>query len=140
MAQPKTAAHWPIQVGDAQTTAIFEPALQPDADTLFIFAHGAGGHRDDRGMLALSEQLRGRGLHVVRFNFLYREKGSGRPDPMPLLKQCIVEVAARARREIQSNRVIIGGRSMGGRAASMLVAEGFSADGLLSFRSIRRRS
>jgi predicted alpha/beta-hydrolase family hydrolase len=69
MAQPKTAAHWPIQVGDAQTTAIFEPALQSDADTLFIFAHGAGGHRDDRGMLALSEQLRGRGLHVVRFNF-----------------------------------------------------------------------
>src|SRR6185369_15344609 len=107
MAQPNLASKWRVPVGDARTLAIFEPALQPDADTLFIFAHGAGGHRDDRGMLALSEQLRGRGLHVVRFNFLYREKGSGRPDPMPLLKQCIVEVAARARREIQSNRVII---------------------------------
>jgi predicted alpha/beta-hydrolase family hydrolase len=131
MAQPKTVSQWCIQVGDAQTTAVFEAALQPDADTTFVCAHGAGGHRDDRGMLALAEQLRGRGLHVVRFNFLYREKGSGRPDAMPLLKQCIVEVVDRARREIQSKHLIIGGRSMGGRAASMLAADGFSAAGLL---------
>jgi predicted alpha/beta-hydrolase family hydrolase len=131
MPQRNTASHWPIQVGDAQTLAIFEPAQQPDADTTFVFAHGAGGHKDDRGMLALAEQLRGRGMHVVRFNFLYREQGSSRPDAMPRLKQCIAEVVARARREIQSKRLIIGGRSMGGRAASMLAAEGFAADGLV---------
>jgi uncharacterized protein len=131
MAQPKSSSQWRIQVADAQTTAVFEPALHADADTLFVCAHGAGGHKDDRGMLALAEQLRGRGMHVVRFNFLYREQGSSRPDAMPRLKQCIVEVVARARREIRSKRLIIGGRSMGGRAASMLAAEGFAADGLL---------
>ena len=86
---------------------------------------------NDRGMLALAEQLRGRGMHVVRFNFLYREQGSGRPDAMPVLKQCIRAVVARVRDEIRPGRVIIGGRSMGGRAASMLAAEGFDCDGLL---------
>ena len=85
----------------------------------------------DRGMLGVAVQLRRRGLHVVRFNFLYKEKGSRRPDPMPRLKECIAAVAAHARREIAPQTLILGGRSMGGRAASMLAAEGFSCDGLL---------
>ena len=123
-------SQWRVEVGDAHTTAVFEPALR-SAATVFVCAHGAGGQMNDRGMRALAEQLRGRGMHVVRFNFLYREQGSGRPDPMPLLKQCIRAVAARTREEIRPVRLIIGGRSMGGRAASMLAAEGFDCDGLL---------
>ena len=82
-------------------------------------------------MDALAEQLRGRGMHLVRFNFIYREQGSARPDPMPLLKRCIDAVVARVRAELDSKRLIIGGRSMGGRAASMLAAEDFDCDGLL---------
>jgi predicted alpha/beta-hydrolase family hydrolase len=85
----------------------------------------------DRGMLALAGALRKRGFDVVRFNFLYRQKGSGRPDPMPRLKECIAAVAAHARREIAPQTLILGGRSMGGRAASMLAAKGFPCDGLL---------
>lgn len=130
MAPSAKRSEWRVDVGDAQTTAVFEPTLQ-SAATVFVCAHGAGGQMNDRGMLALAEQLRGRGLHVLRFNFLYREKGSSRPDPMPLLKQCIRAVVARIRDEIQPERLIIGGRSMGGRAASMLAAEGFDCDGLL---------
>jgi predicted alpha/beta-hydrolase family hydrolase len=85
----------------------------------------------DRGMLALAELFGSRGMHVVRFNFLYREKGASRPDPMPRLEECISAVASRARQEVQPELLIIGGRSMGGRAASMLAAEGFPCDGLL---------
>jgi hypothetical protein len=43
----------------------------------------------------------------------------------------VAEAAARARRELSPRRLIIGGRSMGGRAASMLAADGFDCDGLL---------
>jgi predicted alpha/beta-hydrolase family hydrolase len=50
---------------------------------------------------------------------------------MPLLKECVAAVVATARTELAPARVVIGGRSMGGRAASMLAAEGFAADGLL---------
>lgn len=92
-------------------------------------AHGAGGHKDDRGMLRLAEALAPL-MRVVRFNFPYRDKGSARPDPMPVLKQNIASVAQRER---GPGRLIIGGRSMGGRAASMLAAEGFECDGVLLF-------
>jgi predicted alpha/beta-hydrolase family hydrolase len=125
------AGEWRVKVGAEETSAVFEPALASAGGGLFVFAHGAGGHMADRGVLGASEALRGRGFHVVRFNFLYREKGSGRPDPMPRLKECIAAVAAHARREVAPQTLILGGRSMGGRAASMLAAEEFPCDGLL---------
>jgi len=75
-------------------------------------------------MLALDRTLTGIGLEVVRFNFPYREKGRKIPDPMPVLKASIAELGLGA---------IIGGRSMGGRAASMLAADGFPCRGLLLF-------
>ena len=122
---------WRIKVGEEQTTAVFEPASRNGHGTLFILAHGAGGHRDDRGMLALSAEFRSRGMDVVRFNFLYREKPSARPDRMPLLEDCMASVIEHARREITPKLLVIGGRSMGGRVASMLAADGFACDGLL---------
>jgi len=124
-------AEWRVKVGGEETSVIFEPALASASGALFVCAHGAGGHMADRGMLALAENLRGRGFHVVRFNFLYREKGAGRPDPMPRLKECIAAVASHTRREIGPQALLLGGRSMGGRAASMLAADGFPCDGLL---------
>jgi uncharacterized protein len=101
-------------------------------DTVFVCAHGAGGHKDDGSMKRLAKSLEADGVEVVRFNFPYREQGSKRPDPMPVLKQAIAEQVERVReRNGKSGRLIIGGRSMGGRAASMLAAEGFACDGLL---------
>jgi predicted alpha/beta-hydrolase family hydrolase len=94
-----------------------------------VFAHGAGGHRDDRGMLALSQVLSRLGIEVVRFNFPYREAGAKRPDPMPVLKASMRKAIEGAR----GKPLLIGGRSMGGRVATMLAAEGFACDGLLLF-------
>ena len=128
-----TRAEWRVSVGaDEATSAIFEPATAQPLGVLFVCAHGAGGHMNDRGMLASTARLRERGFDVVRFNFLYREHGTSRPDPMPGLEQCIVAVASHARRERGAGTLVLGGRSMGGRAASMLVAAGeFACDGLL---------
>jgi predicted alpha/beta-hydrolase family hydrolase len=125
------SAEWRVPIGTEETTAVFEPATEATAPAVFVFAHGAGGNMSDRGMLAASAELRRRGLDVVRFNFLYKEKRSGRPDPMPILKKSVAAVVERVREERHPARVIIGGRSMGGRAASMLAADGFPCDGLL---------
>jgi predicted alpha/beta-hydrolase family hydrolase len=123
---------WQVKVGaDEETSAIFTPASASPSGTLFICAHGAGGHMADKGMSAMTLQLCGRGLDVVRFDFLYRHGKAGRPDPMPRLMECFAAVADHARRELCPDSLILGGRSMGGRAASMLVAEGFACDGLL---------
>ena len=122
---------WRIAVGSDETIARLEPALATPTGSVFVFAHGAGGHMDDRGMLPLAQQFRMRGMHVVRFNFLYRAKGTSAPDAMPKLKDCIAAVVARVREELQPATLIIGGRSMGGRAASMRAAEKFACDGVL---------
>jgi hypothetical protein len=125
-------ATWRVPVGDAETVVVHDAAAGGGGPrVVFVCAHGAGGHRDDKSMLALRDELVGRGIDVVRFNFLYREKGSGRPDPMPRLMETFAAVVARVRDELKPGVLIIGGRSMGGRAASMLAADGFACDGLL---------
>ena len=82
-------------------------------------------------MLTVARALGARGLDIVRFNFLYKEKRSGRPDPMPRLEETTAAVVARVRAELDPKTLIIGGRSMGGRAASMLAAKGFECSGVL---------
>jgi predicted alpha/beta-hydrolase family hydrolase len=123
--------HWRIAVEGEETSAIFERPTHVSGGAIFVCAHGAGGHMWDRNMNALAEALRQRGLGVVRFNFLYREQGSRRPDPMPRLKACMAAVIAHVRRALDPQMLVIGGRSMGGRTASMLCAERFACDGLL---------
>ena len=123
---------WNVPVGTDETTAVYEPAAGSGAELpVFVCAHGAGGSKSDRGMLATASAFRDHGIGVVRFDFLYKAKGSGRPDPMPLLMETTAAVVARVRDELSPKQLVIGGRSMGGRAASMLAADGYSADGLL---------
>ncbi|HUD26870.1 MAG TPA: alpha/beta family hydrolase [Burkholderiaceae bacterium] len=127
-----SARRWRVKLAsDEETSAVYEPALASGAGAVFVCAHGAGGHMDDKGVLAASDLLRRCGLDVVRFNFLYREKESGAPDPMPRLKQCTVAVAEHVRRTLQPDVLILGGRSMGGRVASMLAADSYPCDALL---------
>lgn len=129
-----SSIEWTIPVGAVETRAVYEPATSENENAVYVCAHGAGGSMSDRSMLAVANQLRGRGFGVVRFNFLYKQKGSGRPDPMPKLMDTVAAVVERTRTELlrDGNRpLIIGGRSMGGRAASMLAADGLDADGLL---------
>jgi predicted alpha/beta-hydrolase family hydrolase len=122
---------WRISVGEDATDAVYEAPTAGAERAVFVCAHGAGGSMSDRSTLAAANALRKRGFGVVRFNFLYKAKGSGRPDPMPRLMTTFSAVADRVRAELSPKTLIIGGRSMGGRAASMLAAEGFHANGLL---------
>jgi hypothetical protein len=122
---------WKVAVGDQSTSAVYDAG--EDSSKVFVCAHGAGGSMSDRGLLALTRALTTRGLGIVRFNFLYKEKGSGRPDPMPRLEETFAAVVESVREELSPTRLIIGGRSMGGRAASMMAAKGFRCDGLLLF-------
>src|SRR2546430_7063945 len=52
---------------------------------------------------------------------------------MPQLRERYEAVVAEARKRLGSRRLILGGRSMGGRVATMLAADGFACDGLLLF-------
>src|SRR4051794_25659395 len=98
---------------------------------LFACAHGAGGHKDDGSMLRLARTLEPRGFQVARFNFPYRERGSKRIDPMPVLLRSFLQEISKVRESRKGQKLLIGGRSMGGRVASLLAAEGMACDGLL---------
>ncbi|HKY98014.1 MAG TPA: alpha/beta family hydrolase [Gemmatimonadaceae bacterium] len=125
---------WTVNVGKDTTTAIYDPG-EGDAitDTVFICAHGAGGNMVDGGMQKTAKALIERGINLVRFNFLYKEKKSGRPDPMPKLQEAFAAVVEKTKEELAPKKIVIGGRSMGGRAASMMAAEGYACDGLLLY-------
>jgi predicted alpha/beta-hydrolase family hydrolase len=125
------SASWQVAVGDGETVATYDPPADGDEGIVYVAAHGAGGSAKDRSMLALRDALVARGIGVVRFDFLYRAKGSGRPDPMPKLMETVRAVVERTRTELSPRVLVTGGRSMGGRAASMLAADGFASDGLL---------
>ena len=123
------SAEWRVAVGAESVSASYEPATTPQRG-VFVCAHGAGGNMKDRATIAAANAMRAVGLGVARFNFLYKEKGSGGPDRMPKLIECFTAVVEHVRREVRGP-LIIGGRSMGGRVASMMAADGFDAAGLL---------
>ncbi len=85
-----------------------------DADLLF--AHGAGTGQRHRLVAGFAEALAARGRCVATFDYPFTEEGRRRPDRPATLLACHAAVVA----AIESP--FLGGRSMGGRMASMLVA------------------
>jgi len=124
---------WRVPIDGAEISAVYESGSRGGDGIVFVCAHGAGGHMRDRSMTSLAEALRPRGMGIVRFNFPYREQGSRRPDPMPRLKSAMNAVIEHARSALNPRTLVIGGRSMGGRTASMLAADGLACEGLLLF-------
>lgn len=98
-----------------------------------VLAHGAGSDRDQPGLVAVEASLAP--LPVVRFDFPYRRRGPGRrpPDRAPVLVAAVVEEAAALAGTLRvgTDRLVLGGRSMGGRMCSMAVAEGLPSAGLV---------
>jgi predicted alpha/beta-hydrolase family hydrolase len=117
--------------GGIATTARIYRNRQPNADTdaastaTLILAHGAGAGQQHPFMIAFASGLAERGLDVVTFNFVYMEQRRKVPDRMPALVECYRAVIAAAREELPSARehLFIGGKSMGGRAATHVAAD-----------------
>lgn len=116
-----------VEVGDGgRTTALIYPsATQLRRPATLLLAHGAGAPQTHPFMTSFARALSERGLDVVTFNFLYTEQKRKAPDRMPSLVQCFRAVIDAARREIASarDRMFIGGKSMGGRAATHVAAD-----------------
>lgn len=95
------------------------------ADLTLVLAHGAGAAMDSPFMTAFADGLAGRGVRVARFEFPYmaERRASGKkrpPDPAPKLMACWRDVIAALG---GPERLVIGGKSMGGRIASMVADE-----------------
>ncbi|WP_373942424.1 alpha/beta fold hydrolase [Vibrio chagasii] len=92
-----------------------------DNPITFIFAHGAGAGMDHEFMQSVAKGLAFKGIRVVRFNFPYMikraEDGKRRPpDRAPKLLEAYQEIIE----QTDADKLVIGGKSMGGRMASHL--------------------
>ena len=101
------------------------------ANSGLVLGHGAGSNMNARFLLDIADALASRGIAVVRFNFPYTEAGRRTPDPQPRLEACFRAVASVVAEEIP--KLFLGGKSMGGRIASHIVADGFPTRGLVFF-------
>jgi len=101
--------------------------------TTVVLANGAGSNMRNPLLGALAADLAAHGVSTVRFNFPYTQRGERVPDRAPILEACYRAVLeqVRADRDLRADRLVIGGKSMGGRMASHLAAAGERVQGLL---------
>jgi predicted alpha/beta-hydrolase family hydrolase len=94
-----------------------------------LLAPGAGADRNQATLVALDRVATAAGLVVERMDFPYRTAGRKTPDRPAVLVQAVESAA----KELagRCDRVVLGGRSMGGRMCSVAVAEGLPAAGLV---------
>ncbi|WP_216900878.1 alpha/beta family hydrolase [Synechococcus sp. CCY 9618] len=108
----------------------------PDtAPATLLLAHGAGAPMDSPFMVAIATGLAAAGWRVVRFEFAYmaRMRETGRrqgPDRMPVLQEAFREQVRLEKSASPEWPLFIGGKSMGGRVASLLVEELAASDGV----------
>lgn len=99
------------------------PACDYAADgPLLVFAHGAGAAQSHPFMTSHAEALSARGVRVVTFDFPYMAEARRAPDRPAVLEACFEAVLAAALTHARVASAVIGGKSMGGRIASLLAA------------------
>jgi predicted alpha/beta-hydrolase family hydrolase len=103
----------------AMPTALLTDGPKRARDRI-VLAHGAGAPMRSPFMQSIAEALAQRGFGVVRFEFPYMAAGQRRPDPPRVLRACWLDVIEQLG---GASKLVIGGKSMGGRIASMLADE-----------------
>lgn len=121
----------------AGTIQVRAEVHRPDREAtppFFFLTHGAGGDLSTPGLKALAEALAANGHLVVRADLAYRAAGRSTP---PAAEKSVPGFTQSFREAEQlfgpEERWVVGGRSYGGRVASMAVAEGLDAAGLLLY-------
>jgi predicted alpha/beta-hydrolase family hydrolase len=99
--------------------------------TAIILGHGAGQGMNSPFMNYFQSELTNRGFLTVKFNFDYMEHGRRVPDPQPKLQARYRSVVEDILTEHKPRRLIIGGKSMGGRVASYIAGDIPEVSGLL---------
>jgi predicted alpha/beta-hydrolase family hydrolase len=122
-----------IAVGDLGVSGVYARPERPFATV--VLAHGAGAGMEHPFMAGFTGALNDDGVATLRFNFPYREAGRKFPDRPPAAIatwRAAMETASRLGSEHgDTGPVWAAGKSFGGRMASMAVAEGMDAAGLI---------
>lgn len=114
----------PVNENDKVSAILYPAAKSSEVHATLILGHGAGANQLSPFIRMFGVGLAERGFDVLTFNFLYMEQKRRAPDPKAKLEACYSAVIdwALHEKKLKNNRVIIGGKSMGGRIASQVAA------------------
>jgi predicted alpha/beta-hydrolase family hydrolase len=107
---------------DTPLGAVSGIASGPKGGPVVVVAHGAGGNMTNPVLEGFADGIAAKGVGCLRFNFSYAEAGKRGPDREPALRQ--VWAAAFERANELGDPIWVSGKSLGGRIASMMVADG----------------
>jgi predicted alpha/beta-hydrolase family hydrolase len=124
-----------VNDSDSVTAMLYPAAKKSRLNVTIVLGHGAGADQMSGFMRMVANGMAARGFDVMTFNFVYKEQGRGAPDPKAKLEACYRAVidAAVKHRKLKGNKLVIGGKSMGGRIASQVAAENSEGIGGLVF-------
>ena len=120
--QARVPARIAASCGQLNWAAVTYEAKSTVAPTLLL-AHGAGAGQSHPWMVRVARGLAARGVTVVTFNFPYMDAHRHVPDRAPVLEQSFADEWAKAVAK-RSGGCFAGGKSMGGRIASQVLAQG----------------
>ncbi len=114
-----TGLHYPAEPGVSRRATL-------------LVAHGAGAPQLSPFMQQFAQGMARRGIDTVTFNFVYMERGRRAPDPKTRLEATYRAAIETTRAAVASaaTRLVIGGKSMGGRIASQVAASDAAPVGL----------
>ena len=118
-----------IEQGRVRVSAVY--ARPPKPRATLVVAHGAGAGMDHPFMAGFTRAMNDLGVATLRFNFVYTENGRRAPDPAPFLEETWRAAFDAASGRAKGEPVWAGAKSLGGRIASMVVADGMPAAGLV---------
>jgi predicted alpha/beta-hydrolase family hydrolase len=119
-----------IKTGAGSVTAL-RTLSHAEPRWTFVYAPGAGSNVHDPFGAYAARELAAHGVTTLRFQFPYMEAKKRGPDRPPVLEATWRAAIETARKD--GTRLVVGGRSMGGRIASQVVAQGAAVDALALF-------
>lgn len=123
-----------IDAKDDVSAIVAQPAsFKPGETDCIVLAHGAGTDMHHPFISYFHDAIAEAGWISVKFNFLYKEQGRKAPDSASKLEGTFARVLnyVRDSQELRPPRLFTGGKSMGGRIASQVVAKGQTVEGLI---------
>ena len=106
--------------------ARLELTLYPSAHPIagLVLAHGAGAGQRSPFMVQAARDLAARGVSTATFDFAYMAEGRSAPDRAPVCEARWRDAIREARSALPGLRLVIGGKSFGGRMASHVASQG----------------
>jgi hypothetical protein len=118
-------------LGDSRSAVSAAWTVPTSPVAWLVVGHGAGAGMDHPFIVGFCRAMAEHGIATARFNFSYMNAGRRSPDPEPYLRAAWTEAFTGILEMAEGVPVLVGGKSLGGRIASMQVADGMPARGLV---------